>query len=552
MNASPVFDDTTKLQIEEFEAQIDRVHLNLDLLRYPKNLAFWALVGTGLERLYRPDNPQVPDRDRTLQSALSRSFGVFLRKVSDYPFKGHVAIKNLRLSADVREAAIQANNYARFWFAATGYFPEWHQGEVDGTMVNRSSLRFSLMATKRQRELSAYQKSFRAASMRIPSKSVYAPIPPWIEAEYSRALRRGTTGDRRLLYDIPQGVYEYYRDWYTGKMQAAVEHPTETDLGAYDIGDAIRFWSSLAAFSSVHDFLCYVSGVRTRLPLSSILPVRKRREWAEMLARLSGLTAIKCDAVLDNIICRPRSVVDLHMTPFLALDDKAVWLALAVPLAISGRFDQNLLRICSADDPVRFNRITPKKERRLRDELRVETAPLDIRCLGPFSLPAPLPDVDVVLEDIQDDTLVISELKWIRQPIGWKSRLRANQELGHGLEQLRQVRDFLGSNPNYLVKRPGGTSKPISQYHNVYYSIFIRGHLIHVEPKDNESMIPLDALKQALKAEGRLGAAMVWLLSDAWLPCEDVDFRVLNSRFSHQGFTIEAPIWSPVDILRSS
>ena len=116
-------DEAEQREIEAFESRIDNLHSNLALLRYPKNLALWSLVTNGLERLYQAQIPQVPERDRTLQTVLSRSFGVFLRKVSDYPFKGHTAIKNLRLDPSIREAAIQANHYARFWFAATGYFP---------------------------------------------------------------------------------------------------------------------------------------------------------------------------------------------------------------------------------------------------------------------------------------------------------------------------------------------------------------------------------------------------------------------------------------------
>ena len=171
-----------------------------------------------------------------------------MRKTSDYPFKGHAAIKNLRLDPHVREAAVEANNYARFWFAATGYFPEWHQKEVNASSIGPNAIRFSLMATNRQRSLSAYQKSFRPTILRIPAQSVYAPIPQWIQAEYARALTPGTTQDRRFVYSISQSVYEYYRDWYAQKMREAVEHPLETDLGAYDIGDAIRFWSSLVHF----------------------------------------------------------------------------------------------------------------------------------------------------------------------------------------------------------------------------------------------------------------------------------------------------------------
>lgn len=537
--------DEEQRAIEAFESRIDDLHLGLELLKYPRNLALFSLVSNGLERLYLRQIQQVPERDRTLQSVLSRSFGVFIRKMANYPFKGHVAIKNLRVDAHLRAAAVQANEYARFWFGATGYFPEWHQGECDAVLTGPNSIRFSLVATKRQREISAYQKSFRPAVMQVPPQSVYAPIPDWIEAEYLRALTPGTTKDGRLFYQIKQDVYEFYRNWYAQKMQEAVEHPTETDLGAYDISDAIKFWAALASFSSVHDFLCYVAGQRTVLPTNSILPIRKREDWAEELARLSGLPSLKCDAILQHIICRPNSVIDLHVTPFLALDEKAVWLALAAPLAISGRFDQNLLRICSADDPVRFNRITPDKEKRLRDELTSETAPLRIRCLGPFSLPSPLPDVDLVLEDIENDSILISELKWVRQPIGWRSRRRANEELERGVEQLREVREFLTTAPGLLMSRAGGISKPISKFRNVYWAVITRGHLIHVEPKNHESMLPLDAVKHALKVERRLGAAMRWLLADSWLPQEGSHFRIQASHFVHQGYSIEAPVFSP-------
>lgn len=541
---APTANEAGQRELQAFESRIDDLHLKLQLLRYPKNLALFALASTGLERLYLRQTQQTPERDRTLQSILSRSLGVFIRKVASHPFKGHVAIRNLRIDANAKEAARHANQYARFWFGATGYFPEWHQGECHAFLTGPNSIRFSLNATEPQRAVSAFQKAFLPPPLRVSPQSVYAPIPEWIQAEYARALKPGTTKDGRLLYNIPQNVYEFYRDWYARKMQEAVEHPIDTDLGAYDIGDAINFWSALASFAAVHDFLCYITGQRTRLPTNSILPIRKRDVWAEELASLSGLTSPKCNAILQQITCRASSVIDLHVTPFLPMDDKSAWLALVAPLAISGRFDQNLLRICSADDPARFNRITPNKERKLRDELTAEASPLSIRCLGPFSLSPPLPDVDLVLEDLEDDSIVISELKWVRQPIGWKSRRRANEELERGINQLRDVREFLTAAPGHLTGRRGGISKPISEYRNVYYSVITRGHLIRVEPKSHESMVPLDAFKYALKTERHLSGAMQWLLTDSWLPKEGTDFTIQTSRLTFEGFSIEAPVFS--------
>jgi len=187
----PNITDEEKRAIESFELRIDDLHVGLELLKYPRNLALFSFVSNGLERLYLRQVQQVPERDRTLQSVLSRSFGVFIRKVANYPSEGHVAIKNLRVDAHLRVAAAQANEYARFWFGATGYFPEWHQGECDAVLTGPNSIRFSRLATKRQRDISAYQKSFRPPAMQVASTSgicagsgldrglIFACTDPW-------------------------------------------------------------------------------------------------------------------------------------------------------------------------------------------------------------------------------------------------------------------------------------------------------------------------------------------------------------------------------------
>ncbi len=150
-------EEAKRREIEEFESRIDLLHLNLDLLRYPKNLAIWSLVTNGLERLYEKQPPN-PERERTMQTSLSRSFGVFIRKVEGYPFRGKTAVRRLGLNPHLRQAAVQANEYARFWFVATGYFPEWHQGEVTASLIGPNGIRFDLASSKAERELSAYQK----------------------------------------------------------------------------------------------------------------------------------------------------------------------------------------------------------------------------------------------------------------------------------------------------------------------------------------------------------------------------------------------------------
>jgi hypothetical protein len=113
------------------------------------------------------------------------------------------------------------------------------------------------------------------------------------------------------------------------------------------------------------------------------------------------------------------------------------------------------------------------------------------------------------------------------------------------VEQIRQIREFLVARPNYLMSRRDGISKPLSHFRNVYYAVVARGHLIHIPPKANESVIPLEAVKHALKSERHLLAAMTWLLADSWLPQEGIDFKIQNSRFVHEGYSIEAPVFTP-------
>src|SRR5215470_16674822 len=62
----------------------------------------------------------------------------------------------------------------------------------------------------------------------------------------------------------------------------------------------------------------------------------------------------------------------------------------------------------------------------------------------------PLLDVDLLLAVEESKTVLISEMKWLRKPFGWKEQIEREADFRKGLEQLSKIRNFLEANPKYL------------------------------------------------------------------------------------------------------
>jgi hypothetical protein len=93
------------------------------------------------------------------------------------------------------------------------------------------------------------------------------------------------------------------------------------------------------------------------------------------------------------------------------------------------------------------------KEGEMREDVK-ENVPSRFTVMDPLKLHEPkLPDLDVAIEEAEDSTLLIGELKWLRKAVRALEYLDRDAELVEGFQQLLDVREFLEGSPDFLEER---------------------------------------------------------------------------------------------------
>src|SRR5262249_4202000 len=254
---------------------------------------------------------------------------------------------------------------------------------------------------------------------------------------------------------------------YQNRVNSILRRADSLDLGGYTMQEFKRFYLALLIICAVHEHLCYLWGLRVNLfPHSSSVMVKPHGSWVGTLANMAGLSRQQSEKMLDDLTLRTNKGTDLHVQPFVALDQGARVLALAANFPLNSRWDENILRVCSQNRPDVYSIASNEKETEMRSAL--EAAKTRYRIEGPVKLPAPLPDIDFIVEDVPSSTLVIAELKWIRKPLKPFERIDRDAEVLHGIDQLIDIKGFLRGHPKYLANQ-GKLAKSLSEYEHLQY-----------------------------------------------------------------------------------
>lgn len=162
---------------------------------------------------------------------------------------------------------------------------------------------------------------------------------------------------------------------------------------------------------------------------------------------------------------------------------------------------------------------------------------------GPHKLPKPLPDIDLIIEDLQAEILVVAELKWSRKPIGVHERRVRDAEVAKGVKQLRLINNFLDRNPRHLCDL-NRITRAITEYSTVHYCIIAQDHF-------PESIFPdypiysYEACLRELKLSRDTNSILYSLSNFDWLPVEGVDFFVRFEANRLSGITVESETYYP-------
>lgn len=161
---------------------------------------------------------------------------------------------------------------------------------------------------------------------------------------------------------------------------------------------------------------------------------------------------------------------------------------------------------------------------------------------GPFALPDPLPDIDLIAAEESSSTAVIAELKWIRKPIQPAEAVDRGGEVLKGVAQLAAIREFLTQTPDHISAQ-GRLPRPLNQYQHVHYLLVARDRWRWVEPRGGFAIVEFDAFARALTRADDLRNAANELLGYEWLPLEGRDFFVRYDRATVNDVSIESEVF---------
>ena len=141
---------------------------------------------------------------------------------------------------------------------------------------------------------------------------------------------------------------------------------------------------------------------------------------------------------------------------------------------------------------------------------------------GGHKLPNGIPDVDLIVQDLEAKVLILCELKWCRKPNGRSEREDRDKEVLKGFSQIKKIREFIEANPKYLLDR-GYIAQDISTFSVVRYCVVARDHFVE-PPSGSAPLYSYDALAMELENSRDTIESLRSLQSLTWLPIEGVDF----------------------------
>jgi len=347
-------------------------------------------------------------------------------------------------------------------------------------------------------------------------------------------------GHLSITYSEPWRLWREIKDIAYAPLGTIFRRQEESDLGGFSLGQFRHFSAALLSICAVHEHACSLTmqvSVAREYPLNSALLVWSDDKWVRVIHRISGIDADVVRTILRQMTFGSTNMADLNVHPFVWIDQRRRRLAVCPGIARFSNYEENVMQICSRLDPAVHGALSATKEEEMRREI-LEWLPPHIEGFGPQSLPSPLPDIDLVLEDRTSQTVVIAEMKWLRQPFRPVGLVRTHEEFIDSFRQIEDVRQHLRECPNLLCNS-GMLSRPLDQYELVQYIVLARDFL-EISADTTVPAIEYEAFKQAVQRTTDLASAMAILVSEEWLPQEGRDFYLRNERSELNGVGIES------------
>jgi hypothetical protein len=532
--------------VKSIESRADQCIEHFALLPAPSYLARWTILTATvhtIEENYKAFGPN-SSPFRAAMINLARHAPMLIRWLekgglasvpSDWvphweSFVGGQAFRDLRVAA----------NYDAFLCS----YPMWYRNRLNAELINDDVVRFCTPPDSRDRQVSAFQKGLRKRSgMHQAIASTQLETTEAIQRRYKRILDDAVPrGERGFHYEHSYELARRTFSRYAKRMEQIMRRSEGLNLGPYTLGTFKCFYAALQSISAIHDHLCFQWGQRTGVyPIESAVQVKKRDEWIEILSFHSGLGKTTTEQLLNDLTFHTKRLPDLHVFPFVPLDESKELLALAPQFILGSSPEDNILRTCSYLRANSYSLLSDDKAATMREDILQMLG--EFRCAHSIPLPDGSTDIDLLIEDSQSSTVVIAEMKWYRKPSTYRERLRVDAEFEDGYKrQLATINGCCRRHPDWLKNR-GILTRSLSDYENVFFLLIGRDHWSWFDPRDNAAVVEFEQFRLAVERDKSLNGAIRELLNYDWLPTEGEDFHVRFDRGIVEGVGVESEVY---------
>jgi hypothetical protein len=536
----------TQQAVQAVEDRADDCYRLLRLLRYPRNLAMWALLtAMALElETFQQRFGANSTRHRTALINLDRFIcGFHFIAVHGKPESR--VLNSYTYHGSLKTDAAFAHNISRQYTNFLNIFPLWHRNHERIELMPNGAVRFHIPRdSTRQRQVIAYQQLHRPAE-EIRRKEKPHGQSPEVQRLFGELFRQARPAGllKKFHYEPSPELIEALRPEYQDRLDSNFRHPNSFQLNGYSLADFKAVYVALLILCAIHEYICYPwDKPGEPIPESSLVMVKKRALWVKKLTDISGVRLATCEAIVKDLTLRPesRSFTSLCITPFVPLDSRDKTLAIAPQFPLSSAADDNALRQFSYAYPVLFSAQNTQKEETMRVLLRSANPGYKID----FSIPLPdgSTEIDVLIEDEATDTVLLAELKWLRKPYKPLERIEREKDLEKGIKQLELIRAYGRTHPSFLLER-SKLSRSLDAYKQVHHALLVRDYWHWVEPEDSISVLDFDEFLPRLRESQSLEELMTEVVRYAWLPIENQHFHVHYNATSVNGATIESALF---------
>jgi hypothetical protein len=232
------------------------------------------------------------------------------------------------------------------------------------------------------------------------------------------------------------------------------EFPPDLAIGNLTFGDVRRFWGALHAVAFIHScaHMMAAQGQPNRIPRGSILPVKRREEWNELVADVGGVGVGAVSELLwwytfDLKVAEATAPIQ----PFFEV--RSGYLAMPMSLITTSSIERNLQKILSRHPNLRsfYPPVKVEKERIALTHL-CSLFPEGEFAMKPTVIIKGITDADLVVYEMSSGFTLVIQHKWLIAPETVAESSANDDELRKGATQAVQSRDVFRNN-HAMVRR---------------------------------------------------------------------------------------------------